>query len=247
MRQGRHGIKILGLSLLAALSVLAVTAAAAQAGEFTLTNGSPETTGTFTTKAVASETVAGTAGAGTLLVPTVVTINCTSGDVTSATVLLGGTAHATLLALGCTVEGAVKTCLVYPTKADMEAKTNAGDITASGLGLLILMGTAPVKHYLLLEEKEVGGVKTPFTTVYFSPEPCTLPLENVITGSTVLELPGALTQSVNQELKTIPQATLESLFPSDKLAFGGHPAWLDGATAQAHLTGANLNKKWGAE
>jgi hypothetical protein len=242
MKQGRHGIKVLGLSLIAALGLMAFMASAAQAGEFKVTNGSPETTGTFTAKGIASETVSGTVAEGKLLVPGLpLTIKCTGGNA-SGTVLLGGVVHATILFTGCFAEGAEGTCKPYETKALMEenAAGPRGNILASGLGEIILMEG---KHYILVESAK----ETPFSTIYWQ-RLCSQPLETKIFGSTVFFAPNALTQLVNQTLSTIPQAELETLFPNDKLFYGTQAAWLDGGgTTNAALTGANVGKKWGGE
>ena len=57
------------------------------------------------------------------------------------------------------------------------------------------------KHYLLVESTEA----TPFATIYWQ-KLCSLTLENKIFGSTVFELPTALTLGlVNQGVKTISQ------------------------------------------
>jgi hypothetical protein len=144
-----------------------------------------------------------------------------------------------------------KFCFPFEDKAKMEGNLaeNKGFIKASGTGKLLLMGTSPVKHYLLVESTE-------FATIYLTKSTlgCTLPLENKVSGSTVLELPGALANTVNQEIKTIPQAELESLFEAAKgenkvntLLYGNQLAWLDGGTSQAALSGALKGKTWGGE
>ena len=69
MSQGRHGIKVLGLSLLAALGLMAFAASAQATGEFTINTGVGGTHKTFTEHGLASETVSGTIANGKLLVP----------------------------------------------------------------------------------------------------------------------------------------------------------------------------------
>jgi hypothetical protein len=231
MNQGRHGIKLLGLSLIAALGLVAFTAAAAQAGEYKIEGKN------LTEKGIASESVSGTIAKGSLLVPGLFfTITCTSGAF-SGTILLGGVAHASILFSGCE---ASSVCKPFETKAKMETNLTAdkGFIVASGLGELVLMGE---KHYLLVSS-------TGFTTIYW-PKLCPLTLETIISGSTVFLAPNALTQLVNQTLSTIPKAELESLFPGETLAYqGAQLGWLDeGGTTSAALTGANVGKTWGGE
>lgn len=235
MRQGRNGIKVLGLMLVAALAVMAFTASAAQAGEYRIEGK------TLTEKGLASESVSGTLAKGKLLVPGLaLTFVCLKGKGTG-TVLLGGTAHATILFEECSVEGN-KFCKTYETKAKMESEVEPGNITASGLGEVILMEG---KHYLLVSSG--AGI---FSQIFLtkSTKGCTLPLEETVTGSTVFSLPTALTSSVNQTLSTIPQAELEKLFPSDVLKYGNQTAWLDeGGSTNLALSGANIGKAWGAE
>lgn len=237
MSQGRHGIKVLGLSLIAALGLMAFMAAAAQAGEFKV-EGS-----TFTSKAISSESVSGSVGAGKLLVPGLaLTFKCTGGTA-SGTVLLGGTVHATILFSGCEVEGN-KFCKIYETKAKMETELEAdrGFIVASGLGEIVLMEG---KHYIL-----VSSGATPFSTIYLtrSTKGCTLPLEEPVSGSTVFFAPNALTMLKEQTLSTMTQTELEKLFSADVLKYGNQTAWLDeGGTTNAAFTGANKGKTWGGE
>lgn len=197
----------------------------------------------FASKGITSEEASGTVEALKFLLTEIkITFACTGGDITSATVLLGGTAHGSVLLLGCSLEGN-KFCTVYPTKTDMENKTNKGQIAAAGLGLLLLMSK---QHFLLLEA--TGGS---FTTFYLSPssEGCGLGGAWSISGSTVMELPEALTSGgvVNQKAVTLSPATLASLFPSDVLKVGGFSTSVDGGSSTAHLSGGHNEKKWGAE
>ncbi len=231
MSQGRRGIKVLGLSLLAALGLMAFTAAAAQAGEFKL-EGS-----TFTEKGLASETVQGTIAEGEFLLPGIsTTLRCTGGTL-SGTVLLGGVVHASALFSGCEILGSA-VCKPFETKAKMETNLTAdkGFIAASSLAELVLMGG---QHYLLVSS-------TNFTTIYM-PKICASPLENVVGGTFVLAIPQALTPSVSQTVNTIPQAELESLWPLDILKCGTSGAWFDGGSASVTLSGANKGKQWGGE
>ncbi len=239
MSQGRHGIKVLGLSLLAALGLMAFAASAQASGEFLVEVGGVKKT--FTEHGISSESVTGTIAEGELLVPGLLTINCTGGTFTG-TLLLGGTVHANLLYSGCSVLGNAF-CKPFETHAKMLTNLAAdrGFISASGLGLLELMGS---KHYLLVESTEAAA----FSTIYLTPAAagCALPLESKVFGSTVLELPTALTMLLTQTVKTIPQAELESLWPSDILKYGNQNAWLDGGTASVVLAGALADKFWGA-
>jgi hypothetical protein len=229
-----HGPKVFGMSLMVAIGLMMVMAAAAQAGEFRL-NGQ-----TFANLGLAQETFSGESGAGKLLVPGLsLTIECTSGDVTGIA-FRGGTVLANVLFLGCKVAGNLF-CKVYPTEADRNAKIGAGDITAVGKGPLLLMGG---KHYLLAEEDGQA-----FTLIWFSKasEGCTLNSGECVTGSTALEIEDAL---VNQQLhsaRPLTQAEIEALYPADLLSYGNQRAWLDGGLTTVHLSGANANANWSAE
>ena len=257
MSQRMNAINILGLSLLAVLGLMAVTAGAAQAVELELKKGEFTLEGsTFTAKSLGSEQVTGTGDEGTLLVAEVnLNLECGGADVVSGTVLLGGTAHASLLFLGCKVQGN-SFCKVYPTKEAMEKEAEAvqGDLTATGLGLLLLMKktdepSEAYKHYLLLEPTPGS---TTFTQVFLtsSKKGCTVELEPKVSGSTVVELPNALAAGgqLTQQLVTLSATELKALFPEDKLTYGGHPAFIDGGNVSAQLSGAlHKDAKWGAE
>jgi len=189
MSQGRHGIKILGLTLLAALSLMAVSVAAAQAGEFRLSNK------TFTADTTSTESVLGSGGEGELLTVGGLKITCSSSNA-SGTVLLGGTAHATVNFAGCKVLNNAN-CVVYPTSTDAAAKTNKEKLIASGLGSIIAHGT---ERYLLID----SGAGT-FSTVYLESGAfsCLLPLTNIIQGKEAFFLSTASSELLTQTLKTL--------------------------------------------
>lgn len=225
-----------GLVLLASCLMMATAiASVAQAEEFTL-NGS-----SFTSKGIASESITGSGPGGKFLVPNFGFVIACTGTTLSGTILLGGTAHATALFSGCSVEGN-KFCKTYETKLKMESETEPGFILTGGLGALVTIGG---EHYLLIE----GSGGAPFTTIFFTKmsKGCTLPLENTKTGSFVMKAPTALTPSVAQSVETISQSELEKIFPGDILKYGNQPGWIDGGSVTLSLTGANKGQKWGAE
>jgi hypothetical protein len=224
----RRSMKILGLSLVAALSLMALTAAGAQAGEFKVGGK------TFTAAGVTSETVGGTLPLGILLVSNGLEIHCNKGDVKHALAKQGGTASAELLFLECKVLNN-KFCTIYPTEEDLEEETNSGRIIAAGSGELILHSGA---HYL-------KAASASFSTVYMGGPACTLPAKNVVSGSTALSLPSALSELVEQPVSTINAAT-EALLKV-QLFYGKETATLDGAAGAAKLTGENAGKTWGGE
>jgi hypothetical protein len=237
----KRGARLFGLSLLVSIVLLATTAVAAEAGEFTIGGTS------FAAHGVLSETAAGSIASAKFLVPGIpMTIACTNtgAEVKNTTLLKGGTAHLTFLFKGCAVEGN-KFCTIYPTKesSEKEEKEKAEDVTVSGLGTLILMGVVP-KHYLLFGESKVN-----LGEFFFAGEGCTLEHEAPLEGATVFEIPNALTTGglLNQTLVSLPQAELESLFAADVLKFGGLNIWIDGGNMTIRLTGANNDARWGAE
>jgi hypothetical protein len=178
-------------------------------------------------------TFSGTIALGHLLVASGIAIHCQSGEV-SGTALLGGTVHASALFKECSVLEN-KFCKIYETKADHEAGANAGNIIASGLGLLLLHAGV---HYLKVE-----GVV--LSTIWLGGKLCTLPLENVVSGSTAFKLPTALTELVTQGAETISSATAALL--GVQLKYGLENASLDGGATSVKLTGALVGKTFGAE
>lgn len=227
----KHGIKVFGLSLLAALGLMALTATGAQAGEYTVEGK------TFTSKAIASETVSGgTSETSKILVPGLsLTIECKKGKV-SGSILLGGVTHLTTLLEECSVEGN-KLCKTYETKAKMETGSEPGFLTGSGLGETVLMGGV---HWWVILIK---------MTIYFekSTKGCTLPLEEVLEGCWTLKIPTFLIPSIIQKFLKLFQFELETLFPSNVLKYGNQTAWLDGGELSLSLSGANTGKTWGGE
>ena len=235
MKRGRKGIKILGVTLLAALGLMAISVSAAQAsGQFLINK--TVLTGTDT------ETVAGTAGEGELLVePLGLKINCTSGSVTGV-IEAEDKAKATVLYNGCKVLEN-KFCKLYENESDMLNHVNDGHLIATGTGLL---GLHNGKHYLTITGL---GVNQSFATVFtnLDTEGCTLPLETLVTGSTAFLLPTALEELKNQTLETVTLTEEELLLGGKKLFYGKEAAHLTGGkVSDLHLTGKRENQPWGA-
>jgi hypothetical protein len=245
MSQARRSIRILGLSLLTALGLVAVTAGAAQAanGHFTLESPAK----TFTELEIAEKNVLGTNGEGKLLVPGLgLTFKCTGGSF-SGTALQSGIAHGTVLFSGCTVEGSPN-CKLYPTALDHEMLTNEKHLAAAALGLVLLHGG---EHFIVFQ----SGA-TPFSTIYTHGATCLLPLEDTVSGSVAFRIPNALTPSVSQSLQNtgvsgslhaiqlLLNSTLLGLGYSHLgLNYGSEPAHIDGGAVSAHLSTLEL---WGS-
>jgi hypothetical protein len=224
-----HGLKVLGLSLLAALGLMAITASAAQAellNDNILVNGNP-------LGANESKNYLGEVGEGELLTAGGVKIHCENGDITG-TIHGDGSGSAHVLYNGCTVVEE-PFCEVYETLEDWKKGENEGHILATGKGQVF---EHEGNHYLLVEGL---GEEKVFADFGFAGELCPLPTFNVeehqtVTGSTVLALPDALVNQLLHEVQTIDPATLEELFPEDGLFLGHEPAHLaGGTTGSVHL------------
>lgn len=223
----RHGIKILGMTLLAALSLMAVTVVAAQAGEFR--KGGK----TFAELKILEEPALGTATEGELLTAGEVKIHCTGGTGT-AKIKQGGTGTAEALFTGCKVLGAEKTCTIFEELPEVGKES----IKATGNGKLLLHpeeGKAGQEHYLLVEG--LGESKL-FADFLIKGKLCPLPTAEhyTVTGSTVLKLPDILTSQLLHAAQTVDAVTLEKLFPKDQLFLGKEKADLAvGTTVSLHL------------
>ncbi len=231
MRQGRHGLKVLGLALVAAISVMAVTAVAAQAANQVVIETKVET---------AETELEGTGGKGKLLVPALtLELECTTGKIkgkgkNTAGSDFHGTAH--ILFHGCLVIGN-KFCKVYPTAADRTAKTNAGLLLAEGLALIITSGAS---RYV--KASQIGAA--PFSTIFLTKaaEGCTLPAENTVTGTAAFKIDTFGTEALEHELLDITPAEETTLGVA--LKYGENPATLDEGNGSGKLVGAFLGKKF---
>jgi len=248
----RQGIKILGLTLLAALSLMAVTAVAAQAetGEL-LIEGKGATESEVEKEEVP---IVATGEKGKLVVPGLgLVIACEKGEATGTArnkPLTKPARHIHLkikiLYFGCAVEGN-KFCKVYPTEADRNAKTNAGHITADILLLhrLVTLPNPPTHRLYLLIESLIGAKN--LTTVFFSKstEGCTLPTAE-ITGMTAVVLPEPSTyeEAVSHTLEPLTANDETAEMANAQFFYGGEKAVLEGGKATAKLAGTFENKKW---
>lgn len=229
MHRTWNSIKILGLSLLAVLGVLAVTAAAAQAGEFRVNKS------TFAASGITSETFDGKVGASTFSVAWLgFEIKCASATL-SGTASKGGSASVQANFVGCEVVGN-KFCKIYPTKTDMEVKTNAGEIRISGQGATLLHGG---NHYVKFPQQT-------FTILFIKGAGCTLPVEMEAAGSAAVKLPSALSELVEQPFAAVA-GKVESALLEVSVRCAGEPAEILGSEGSLSLNGANKGKTWGLE
>jgi len=245
----KHGLKVLGLSFLTALSLMALSAGGAQAANFFLILNAAET--------ILSNLHATASGEidllGVLLIPELnFEVSCHKFTVKEGLILTDGVAHVQLLFETCLIDEIknkvtgllteLPKCKVYETAMDEELNLNAGNILAAALILVIkhefkVGEKTESKIELLAHPKEAGGR---FATLFFN-ELCPVPLESPISGLLTLEahLGGHQVKQLLRE--ALPNLTLGSLI------FGsgaGRPALLDGA-AWVFLTGAHEGLKWG--
>jgi hypothetical protein len=240
----RNGLKVLGLSLVAVLGLMAFLSAGAQA------NWLVETVELKANEAVAAK--AHTTG--------ILTVEKKNLEIQCTTLAGSGLK---LLASSATAEGKVNFsgCKTFsPIKSGKEvAKCNPINqpISAGGKALIILHPTEKGKNYILFEPATVGGK---FTTIEFSGE-CALTETSDITGTLVAECGQLKETKLTVEGKEVIdkefagedcnveaashllQTAPEALFTGDVLKFGANVAKL-GGIASVELEGANKGKKW---
>jgi len=239
---GKRRFKVLGLSFLAALSLMALSAGGARAANFFLILNAAET--------VLSNLHATGSGEidllGVLLIPDLnFEIVCHKFTVKEGLILTDGVAHAKLLFETCLIDEIknkitgllteLPKCKVYESAMDEELNLNAGNIPAEGLLLVKLHKfEGGEKIELLAHPKEAGGR---FATLFFN-ELCPVPLESPISGLLTLEmhLGGHQVKQLLRESEV--GLTLGSL------SFLGSQAVLDGAV-WVFLAGAHEGLKWG--
>jgi hypothetical protein len=156
----RNLVKLLGLTVLAAVSVLAVGASVAQAKYLALLNGTSVNSATLTGAMVGSGFVTAENG---------LKIECSSGTGTATATLSGtgekATGSASAILTGCVWVGSEKTCTINDG--------GAGVIKGKGSGELIMEGT----NYL------VTATSAEFTTILTEGAFCTIPEEEVASGT----------------------------------------------------------------
>jgi hypothetical protein len=238
----KHTLKALGLSLIAALGLMAFSAGAAQAGEIQVEGSAALATG---------RTVNATQeGEGTLLVPSLnIEIVCKKLTAANTTVTSGplGTASAEVLYEECVVwsiqketEKLIEVLTSCQILASGATKTK-GHITAKGVGKIILHN-ANTETFLLAEG-------APFATVEFTKGiGCALTNPVKVSGAVVFKVVtgNLIPSAANKVVKPLIEAskTLQKLI-GDKLLYGVNEAFIDGS-ALLELTGSHAGLKWGA-
>ena len=227
MRNAKRGLKALGLTLVAAMGLMAFPVAGAQA---TWDIGGAEIQAN---ESVGGRFVAGQEGL--ILVPTLnLVIHCKKFTVESGSQLLA------LPALDARVNLQYEECV-----------TLVKGVTSPGCQPEILLARALLLQILhngeiyILSEPVSG---TNFTTIHYSEENCALPPLPTISGSFVYECyKGALvlddckTAKVVHLMRPAPAA----LFPSDGLKYGLHSMETHGEV-EVFLTGLNIGQAFNA-
>jgi hypothetical protein len=227
----RRDIKLLSLALLAALSLMVVTAAGAQAeGEFRVE-------GKALAEGEEAETE-GSGGASKLSVPALkLTIECGSVLLTAKVknVKFGPFRHAHaehhVMRHTCVPIGWEKVCSIYPTEEDRAKGTNAGLLLSFTLRLdrLFLFW-----HYLVYKVAE---------RFFFGGAECALPETAEITGETAVKFGNATTEATEHTMEDIT-ATEEKELELKGLSFNGKPAELSGDNTTVKLVGKFAGQKY---
>ncbi len=255
----RHGIKVLGLTLLAAIGMMAMTAVAAHAEE--MKEGSLRVEGKTLTFGEEAEAAAITSTPGKLVVPKLkIKIKCeetlVNGNIGNYILNakgekeLGLHLHAKLLALFhlCTVEEGGANCTIYPTRKDLEAKTNPGLIHATALALWLTRLSPELDHIRLEGTNGLGnGLHTnTFAVWYYGGAKCTLAEETEVNGVGVLMVPNAKTEAKEHTIEDVSLAEETALKTAGMtdigLKYGNEPSELEGGSATGGLVGALAGK-----
>lgn len=222
----RREMKLLGVALLAALSLMAVTAAGAQAEKEFRVEGKILKEG----EAAEAE---GTGGASKLSVPGLkLTIECGSTLLKATFKNFPTFAHAEhhLVRHNCIPIG-WESCSIYPTEEDLAKGLNSGLLLSSELYLVVLFGKF---HYWVLTVTErffFGGVF------------CTLPKEVEIKGETAVRFGNATTEAAEHTMEDIT-ATEEKELKLPGVTFNGEPAEWSGGNTAVKLVGKFAGKKY---
>jgi hypothetical protein len=241
MTLGKHGIRALGLSLLAAIGLMAVGAAGAsgETGRLLILNEG---------KTVLSELDA-TFGAevdllSVLHAPAInLEIHCTSFTVNEGKYLVSDhVGHIKLLITGCALYQlspltALSGCEVYETALDRTHLKNPGNIIAEAL-LLILKHNGASGSQVVIRAEPPASLNNAFAHLFF---------RNCPTGSSAL-VSGGLTLRAHDDSGThlIKHLFEEASgnFKLDQLKYGSNDANILGGT-WVFLTGEHVGREWG--
>ena len=230
MSNAKRGLKALGLSLLAAMGLMAFLAAGAQA-----------TWDINGTEIAANEPINGnfvTGQEGLLLVPAQnLVIHCKTFKIETGSQLLA------LPALDADLNIQYEEC-----KTLVKGSENVGckpEILLVKALVLIFLHEANKEIFLLAEPSEAGK---PFTTIHYNEETCALPPLPQVTGSVVFECYKEalkLDDCKTAKIKHLIKPANPALFPSDMLKYGLNAAEIHGE-AEVFLNGTFIGKTFNA-
>ncbi len=248
----RHAVRVVGLTLLAAIGMM--TAAVAHAEE--MKEGSLRVEGKTLTFGEEAEWEATKSAPGKLIVPKLkIKIKCIEtvvGGSISNYILnakgekeLGLHTHGKFLALfhKCTVEEGGANCTIYPTRADLEAKTNAGLIHASALALWLVRLTGALDHIRIEGTNGLGNGQhaNTFAVWYYGGLKCTLGEEAEVNGVGALMFSNATSQAREHTIEDITLGEEEALKNASMtdigLKYNSEPTELEGGSATGSLIG----------
>lgn len=226
------GLRVLGLSVVAALALLAVAASAAQAtGEFKIAGK------TFAEQKIEEETFVGlTNGTNEILLEDLgFKFTCKEESISGGKILLAGILEATLLYKACTALelGTLKEftkCTVDPIKFGI-----SGEIILHGTGTYLLV--KPLSGTVLMTILSLGAE-------------CSLPEKVEITGTAVLQFfkpSGAVKQFLSsvEKPEELFSKVIEGKTVKDGLLFGAHKVFLMSAM-ELELSGKFKGLEWSA-
>ncbi len=251
--QNKHVVKVLGLSLMAALGLMAFTAVGAQAANLSppFTHGKTFVLGVNT----GLTSVIGTAeGTGTLLVPALsVEISCTDFEVLNGTVNSEGHGTAKVLFLGCQVfsinaKGELTSAEPLPCQLLDSVSGKVGHVTAEALVLVALHEN---KDYLIFEQLNLVETTPLATLKYTAGTGCPIPLKQEVKGRVVFEILTGDKHNGGAEVENAVGAKIQGgskvtqeLFTS-KLLYGINESFIDGKANLKLTAEAQKNCKWG--
>jgi hypothetical protein len=225
----RRNIELLVLVVLAALSVMAVTAAGAQAaGEFRVEGK--------VLKEGEEAVLEGSGGASKLTVPSLgLTIECSSvlleAHVTNIPFVHAHEKHHWMHHF-CFIEGFEEVCTIYPTEADRTKETFGGLLLSLNLFLEGLFGFSHYWLYKLIEKFYFGGEECPFGEE-----------EVKVTGESAVKFGSATTEATAHTMEDVT-AKEEKELGLTGLSFNGEPAEMSGGNTTVKLVGALAGKKY---
>jgi hypothetical protein len=216
MNYRKQGLKALGLSFVAALGLMAFTAAGAQASGSFLIAG----LGAFTNVPITG-VAENTLTSRLLILKLNLEIFCHAGKVTNGSISSNGHGSATIVFEGCLAQGVSGTTgLLTGSACTMER-----NIEAKVLALVVLHNTKP---YILFSPAEGEA----FALVL--EHTCPLPEHALIKGSVVASIANP---DIDEVKKLISTKGMLTLFTADKLFYGANEAHLE-ADAIVELTGS---------